>query len=419
VPDEAATASGMLAERGVDPHINAMVSGAKGLAFEAAAPARLAITRIMLTDFRGYASARLTVDERPVVLTGPNGAGKTNLLEAISFLAPGRGLRRARLADIDRRVPPARPSAAPPGAWVIAAQLATPRGPIQIGTGRDAASENGERRVLRVDGAPAKSQAVLAEHMNLVWLTPAMDRLFLEGSSGRRRFLDRLVYGFDPEHATRVGGYEQAMRERARLLRQGPADPAWLAALEQRMAERGIAIAAARRDVATRLDAVAAEPQGPFPGARLTLAGGTEDQLAAMPALAAEDEFRQRLAAARRLDAESGTTTLGPHRSDLLVCHAATGMAAAECSTGEQKALLIAVLLAQARLQRELRGSAPVMLLDEVTAHLDGLRRAALFGEIAALGVQAWLTGTDPALFAELKGTGQFFGVADAAIAPS
>ncbi|HEX9490818.1 MAG TPA: DNA replication/repair protein RecF [Stellaceae bacterium] len=385
---------------------------------DAAAPARSAVARLMLTDFRGYASLRLAVDERPVVLTGANGAGKTNLLEAISFLAPGRGLRRARLADIDRRVPPARPNGAPPGAWAIAAGVATPHGPVQIGTGRDAASDSGERRLLRIDGAPAKSHAALTEHLSLVWLTPQMDRLFLEGSAARRRFLDRLVYGFDPTHAARVGAYEQAMRERARLLRDGPVDPAWLAALEERMAEHGIAVAAARREVTARLDAVAGETRGPFPGARLTLTGTVEDWLEAMPALAAEDELRRRLDAARRVDAESGITTVGPHRADFGVRHAGTGMAAAECSTGEQKALLVAVLLAQARLQAELRGAPPVMLLDEVTAHLDSKRRAALFGEIIALGGQAWLTGTDPALFAELEGTGQFFSVADAVIAP-
>jgi DNA replication and repair protein RecF len=419
VRDEAAISSRMLAEKGDNPHIEAMASGAgTGRPRQAAAPARAAVSRLMLTDFRGYASLRLEVDERPVVLTGANGAGKTNLLEAISFLAPGRGLRRARLADIDRRVPPARPSDRPPGAWAIAASVAAAEGPVQIGTGRDATSDSGERRLLRIDGAPAKSHTALAEHLSLIWLTPMMDRLFVEGSSARRRFLDRLVYGFDPAHAARVGSYEQAMRERARLLRDGPADPAWLGALEERMAEHGIAVAAARRDVTVRLDAVAGKTRGPFPGARLALAGTVEEWLEAMPALAAEDELRRRLAQARRVDAESGATTVGPHRSDFAVRHAETGMAAAECSTGEQKALLVAVLLAQARLQAGQRGAPPVMLLDEVTAHLDGKRRAALFGEIVALGCQAWLTGTDRSLFAELEGRGQFFGVADAVIAP-
>jgi DNA replication and repair protein RecF len=295
--------------------------------------------------------------------------------------------------------------------------VTTPSGPVQIGTGRDAASDSGERRLVRIDGAQAKTQAALAQYMSLVWLTPQMDRLFLEGSAPRRRFLDRLVYGFDPEHAQRVGTYEQAMRERARLLRERPADPAWLGALEERMAEHGIAIAAARRDVAARLDHVCCTPRGPFPGARLAQTGDVAEWLDTMPALAAEEQLRGRLASARGIDAESGTTTVGPHRGDFVVRHAATGMAAAECSTGEQKALLLAVLLAQARLQTELRGVAPVMLLDEVTAHLDALRRAALFAEIGALGVQAWLTGTDAALFRELGERAQFFGVADGEIA--
>jgi DNA replication and repair protein RecF len=400
----------MLAESNDNPHMMAMSLRA------AVAPARLAVTRLTLTDFRLYAAARIAADERPVVLTGPNGAGKTNLLEAISFLAPGRGLRRAKLAEIDRRVPPARATERTPGAWALAATVATPRGSVQIGTGRDTASDSGERRLVRIDGAQAKTQAALAQHVSLVWLTPQMDRLFLEGSAPRRRFLDRLVYGFDPEHAQRVGAYEQAMRERARLLRERPADPAWLGALEERMAERGVAIAAARRDVAARLDHVCGAARGPFPGAHLQHTGDVAEWLDTTPALAAEERLRERLAAARGVDAESGATTVGPHRGDFVVRHAATGMAAAECSTGEQKALLLAVLLAQARLQTELRGVAPVMLLDEVTAHLDATRRAALFAEIGDLGVQAWLTGTDAALFRELGERAQFFGVADGEI---
>ena len=408
MPDETAISLSLLAERDGAPHMRGAASAPP------AAPARPAVTRLMLTDFRSYASARLMADERPAVLTGPNGAGKTNLLEALSFLAPGRGMRRAKLAEIDRRTSPASPA----GAWTIAATVATKRGPVQIGTGRDAQSESGERRLLRIDGAAAKSQAALAEHLSLVWLTPQMDRLFQEGSAPRRRFLDRLVYGFDPAHATRVGAYEQAMRERARLLRDGPADPAWLAALEQRMAEHGVAVAAARREVTARLDAACREAQGPFPAARLALTGEVEQWLETMPALAAEEELRGRLAAARRLDGESGATTVGPHRGDLAVQHAGTGRTAAQCSTGEQKALLISVLLAEARLLREANGAAPVMLLDEVTAHLDGERRAALFEAILGLGAQAWLTGTEAGLFAGLERAAQFFSVADGTIAP-
>lgn len=324
----------------------------------AAVAMRPAVTRLHLTDFRGYAAARLEVESRPVVLTGPNGAGKTNLLEAISFLAPGRGLRRARLSEIDRRVPPAKPAAQPSGPWAVAARLATPRGEVQIGTGRDAASEGGERRLLRIDGAKAQRQSALAEHVHLAWLTPQMDRLFTEGSGGRRRFLDRLVLGFDAEHAARLASYERAMRERARLLRDGPAEPAWLAALEETMAADGVAIAAARREMTARLDADCAAAIGPFPQARLALAGEVEDWLGTMPALDAEETLRRRLAAGRRADAESGTTLTGPHRADLAVRHVASGMEAASCSTGEQKALLIAILLAHARLRKRIGGAA-------------------------------------------------------------
>ncbi len=352
------------------------------------------------------------------MLTGPNGAGKTNLLEAISFLAPGRGLRRARLGEIDRRVPPAKPTDRPPGAWAVAARLMAPRGAVQIGTGRDAASHGGERRLVRIE-APirAKSQMSLAEHAHIAWLTPQMDRLFSEGSGERRRFLDRLVLGFDAGHAARLAAYERAMRERARLLRDGPADPAWLGALETTMAADGIAIAAARRELTPRLDAECAAAPGPFPQARLRLPGEVEAWLATMPALAAEDALRRRLETGRRADGESGTTLCGPHRADLAVHHVANGMAAASCSTGEQKALLIAILLAHARLRTRMSGTPPILLLDEVAAHLDPTRRAALFDALAALEAQAWLTGTEPALFAGLAGRAQFFTVADAAIA--
>ena len=384
----------------------------------AVAPVRPAVTRLVLTDFRGYGAARIELDDRAVVLTGANGAGKTNLLEAVSFLAPGRGLRRARLGEIDRRVPPAKASDAPPGAWAIAARLQTGKGEVQIGTGRDAASATGERRIVRIDGAKAKSQAELASLAHLVWLTPQMDRLFLEGSGGRRRFLDRLVLGFDAGHAARLGAYEQAMRERARLLREGAADASWLAALEEGMAADGVAIAAARRDLTARLDAACAAAAGPFPQARLALAGEVEAWLGTMPALAAEEELRRRLEAARRGDAESGMTAVGPHRSDLAVRHQASGMEAASCSTGEQKALLIAIVLAHARLRTEASGSPPILLLDEVAAHLDGTRRTALFAALGEIAAQAWLTGTEPALFAGMAGMGQFFTVADAAIVP-
>jgi len=380
----------------------------------------VAVRRLVLTDFRGYGAARVQLSAMPVALFGPNGAGKTNLLEALSFMAPGRGLRRAKLGEIDRRLRTAEGALGEPagGAWAIHASLETPAGTFEIGTGREA-SEGSERRVLLIDGESAKSQAALARHLGVVWLTPAMDRLFVEGGSARRRFLDRLVYGFDAEHAQRVSAYEQAMRERARLLRDGPMDQSWLAALEETMAATGIAIAAARRETVVRLDQASAEATGPFPAARLSLGGEVEVLLERLPALGAEDEMRARLKGLRGLDRESGVTTLGPHRSDLLVRHAVTGMPAAEGSTGEQKALLISIVLAHARLQAALKQRTPLLLLDEVAAHLDPARRAALFAQILRLRAQAWLTGTDVALFEGLRGHAQFFSVADAALAPA
>ncbi len=366
------------------------------------------VARLTLGNFRSYAAAQLDVAGEPIVLAGLNGAGKTNLLEAVSFLAPGRGLRRAKLSEIDRR--------GGDGAWTISVQLATVDGVVQIGTGRDDASESGERRIVRIDGAPAKTQAELAKLASFVWLTPQMDRLFTDGASARRRFLDRLVLGFDPEHTNALTAYERAMRERLRLLRDGPADASWLAALEETMAAQGVAVAAARRDVAAQIDQACAAAAGPFPQARLTMAGEIEASLASMPALAAEDALRQRLASHRRIDTEAGVTTYGPHRSDLVVEHVGNGMPAPQCSTGEQKALLLSILLAQARLLAAARGAAPLMLLDEVAAHLDAERRAALFDELLDLKTQAWLTGTDSALFSALRGRAQFFAVADARI---
>ena len=381
------------------------------------AQSAVAVRRLRLTDFRSYAAARLDVDARPVVLTGPNGAGKTNLLEAVSFLAPGRGLRHARLAEVQRRGAPEE------AGWAVAATVETPTGPVEIGTGREAAARAtakgaADRRVVRIDGRPARGQTALAEHVAALWLTPQMDRLFLEGASQRRRFLDRLVYAFDAEHAGRLAAYEQAMRERLRLLKDGRMDDAWLAGLEDVMARNGVAVAAARLALADDLAAVCRARQAPFPAADLAVAGTVEAAVAAQPALAVEDDLRRRLAGERRLDAATGTTASGPHRSDLLVRHLPKDMAAEHCSTGEQKVLLIAIVLAAVELLGGLRRRMPLVLLDEVAAHLDATRRGALYDEIARLGVQAWLTGTDAALFAPLGDRAQFVRVDEAGLTP-
>ena len=366
-----------------------------------------AIARLTLTRFRNYRSARIETGPEPVVLTGANGAGKTNLLEALSFLSPGRGLRRARLDEVELT-----PHSDPPEGWAVAAGLSNG---VEIGTGSVPGSAR-ERRQVRIDGQTAKSQTALAEHLSVLWLTPQMDRLFLEGSGGRRRFLDRLVFGFDAAHAGRLNRFEHAMRERGRLLREGRRDPGWLAALEDQMATGAIAVAAARREVTARLTAACAAGLGPFPRAELGVTGTLESQLADQPALPVEDEYRRRLRESRRADAEAGGALLGPHRSDFEVrWRKGDGptLAAESCSTGEQKALLLAIVLANARLLAERPTGPPLLLLDEVAAHLDSGRRTALFEEILALGGQAWLTGTDDALFEPLKGRARFISVSD------
>ncbi|MEO5372918.1 MAG: DNA replication/repair protein RecF [Alphaproteobacteria bacterium] len=366
------------------------------------------VTRLTIRDFRSYDHLRLDVDLRPVVLTGANGSGKTNLLEALSFLTPGRGLRRARLGEVTRR------GAASDAVWTVAATVQGPRGSVDVGTGREPGGA--DRRVVRIDGRTVRGQVALAEVAAAVWLTPVMDRLFVEGAAGRRRFLDRLVFGLDPGHARRAGAYERAMRERGRLLREGRNDPAWLSALEATMAREGVAMAAARRSVVAGLCQRAAGTDGPFPGAVPTLLGAVEGWLDEVAEPEAETRLRRSLWRSRGLDAGTGGAAEGPHRSDLVIRHAAKGLAAEQCSTGEQKALLIALMLAQARMQAEERGAVPLLLLDEVVAHLDEARRRALFEEIGRLGAQAWLTGTDQALFAGFGDGAQFFRVEDSTL---
>ena len=392
---------------------------------------QLAITRLGLSDYRCYPRLKLETDARPVVLAGPNGAGKTNILEAMSYLAPGRGLRGARLSEIDRH--------GGAGAWAVAAKILTPEGAFDIGAGRggnDGTGEDGEsdgagapapnaarrrdRRIVRINGLAAPGPAALGEIVSLLWLTPSMDRLFSDGAGARRRFLDRLVFGVDPGHAGRLAAYDRAMRSRARLLRNGVGDRPWLTALEQSMAERGVAITAARREAAAAITRASADGAGLFPAAGLRVEGAPlEDWLDAGPALAAEERFTEALVASRAQDTETGGAAFGPHRSDLTVSAAATGAPAKICSTGEQKALLISIVLAGTRMQAAIRGAVPLLFLDEVTAHLDEGHRHALFEEISFLGVQAWLTGTDRSLFAPLGDRAQYFDVADAVVSPA
>ncbi len=365
----------------------------------------LAIRKLALSGYRNYDHLRLTADaldkgQNIIVITGKNGAGKTNILEAISMLAPGRGLRRCKTRDLDQinHFSP----------WAVSCSLDSQYGPIELGTGRD---PQGERRLVRINGATAKGQAALTEYISVVWLTPQMDGLFLDSSGARRRFLDRLIYGFDPAHAGRLASYEKAMRERAKLLKIGSQDQTWLSALEAQMVERGIAVSAARRDMAERLDIACARSDGPFPGAKIALEGSVEEDLARLPAAEVEDKFAAALRIGRAQDRESGGASHGPHRSDLLVTHLDKNMPAHLCSTGEQKALLIAIVLAHAKLQAAERGVAPLLLLDEVAAHLDSKKRTALFETISSLGSQTWLTGTESNVFEELQGVAQFFHV--------
>ncbi len=337
------------------------------------------LSRLVLTDFRNHADAVIAPGPGFVVLTGENGAGKTNILEAVSLLAPGRGLRRAVLGEMARQ--------GGPGGFGVAAVLG---GEIDIATGTQASAP--ERRIVRIQGAGVAASA-LAEWLTVLWLTPAMDRLFVEAAGDRRRFLDRLTLALAPGHAVHANRYEAAMRARNRLLADdAPADPDWLGALEAQMAEHGAAIDTARRETVGLLAAALADqPEGPFARAALMLEGwGGEAE-----ALAAD------LARSRARDAAAGRALAGPHRSDLLVEHLAKHQPAARCSTGEQKALLLGIILAHAGLVAERTGRAPVLLLDEVAAHLDPVRRAALFDRLAGTA-QVWMTGTEPALFAGL-----------------
>ena len=357
--------------------------------------AQPAITRLQLQDFRNYATLDFSLDAKIVALTGENGAGKTNLLEAISFLTPGRGLRRADLGEV------AREHAG--GRWAVAATMLASGEDIKMGTG---GSQDEPGRKCRIDGRAVPSATAFADHIRIVWLTPAQDGLFTGPAGDRRRFMDRLVLAVDPSHGTRVNALEKALRQRNRLLEDDHHDVAWVSAIEREIAETGTAVASARYETISRLAALIErhrDDTSAFPHAQISLDGEIEARIGCEPAAAIEDWFRGRLKEMRGRDRAAGRTMTGPQTCDLSVMHGPKGMPAGRASTGEQKALLIGLVLAHARLVHEMSGIAPIMLMDEVAAHLDPGRRAALYATLTLLQGQVWMTGTDRALFADLS----------------
>jgi DNA replication and repair protein RecF len=365
------------------------------------------IRRLTLTNFRSYRAASIGVVDGPVVLTGPNGAGKTNLIEAISFLAPGRGLRRATLDEVA--------FSEGDGSWAVAAEVEGALGLATLGTGIEVGAEEGTlARKCRIDREPVGSAAAFADHLRVVWLTPQMDQLFAGPASERRRFLDRLVLAVDPQHSGRVNALERALRSRNRLLEEPRPDPHWLDAIEHETAEVAVAVAAGRAETVRRLQAAldaSKDMDSPFPWAEIALDGWMEAMLLEQPATEVEDRYRAELREGRARDAAAGRTLAGPHLTDLEVMHGPKGIAAADASTGEQKALLIGLVLAHAGLIAGMTGFAPLLLLDEVVAHLDPQRRAALYDALARLGAQVWMTGADPAAFSDIAGRAQVFEV--------
>jgi DNA replication and repair protein RecF len=368
----------------------------------------LFVRSLKLTDFRNYERAELALDARPVVLTGDNGAGKTNLLEAVSLLGPGHGLRGRPYAELCRKTGA--------GGFAVAARLVLRDDEVEIGTGLAAGTrEEVTGRTVRIAGKE-RSAGALAGYVNLVWLIPAMDGLFTGSASERRRFLDRLVLAVDPKMRSPLGRYDRAMRQRNRLFQMREGSPALFEGLEQQMAEAGAAIAAARLDATARLVALIERMriergEGPFPWASVALEGQLETALTARSATEVEDEFRLALEAGRERDRAATRALEGPHLSDLIVIHGPKDAPAAQCSSGEQKALLIGLILAKAELIKSVEGVPPLILLDEVAAHLDEARREALFGQILALKSQAWMTGTDRDLFLPLGKQAQIFAV--------
>ncbi len=374
------------------------------------------ILRLTLSNFRSYHAATLTLATAgPVVITGANGAGKTNLIEAISLLAPGRGLRRATMEEMA--------FSEGDGAWAVAAEVEGMLGLATLGTGIDppVGEDSAPSRKCRVDREAVSSATAFADHLRIVWLTPAMDPLFNGPASERRRFLDRLVLAVDAQHSGRVAALERSLRSRNRLLEDANADPHWLDAVEHETAEVAVAVAAARAETVARLSAAlgdARQQSGEFPAAAIALQGWMETLLPVHSATEIEDRYRTLLKDSRARDTAAGRTLDGPHLSDLTVTHVAKNIPAREASTGEQKALLIRLVLAHASLIKEMTGFAPMLLLDEVVAHLDPRRRAALYDALADLSAQVWMTGADPAAFGDIVNRAQIFEVRPGIVEP-
>jgi DNA replication and repair protein RecF len=366
---------------------------------------RVWIERLTLTDFRNYARAAVQLDARPVVLTGENGSGKTNLLEAVSLLSAGQGLRGRSFGEIARKTGGE--------SWSVAARVWSAEGLTEIATGLDPAA-GGAGRIVRIAGKAQSGSGALADHVPVVWLTPAFDGLFTGPAAERRRFLDRLILALNPASRSAQGRFERAMRQRNRALEQGDTGSALLDGIERQMAEAAVSIAAARVEGVARLgDAIMrhAVADSPFPFALLALDGRVEEDVAQRPAVDVEDAYAQALRMGRRRDQAAGRTLEGPHRSDFLVTHGPKCEVAKLCSSGEQKALLLGLVLAQTRPVTASRSLAPLLLLDEIAAHLDERRRVALFGEIERMNVQVWMSGTDPELFAPMRQLAQFHSV--------
>jgi DNA replication and repair protein RecF len=375
-------------------------------AADAEASPEVSVSRLILSDFRSYPRLDLTVAPKALVaLVGENGAGKTNVLEAISLLTPGRGLRRADIAEMSRN--------GGAGGFAVSIEVRREDGLAQLGVGHDPA-DGVQARKFRVNRAAAGSAKLFSEYVRICWLTPAMDGLFMGAPGDRRRFVDRMVLAIDAEHGARVSALERALRNRNRLLEDRAADSAWLSATEREVAELGVAVAFARKETIERLQALILanrDDGSPFPWAEIAMQGEIDDLVSRAPSLEAEEAYRTILRESRARDTAAGRTLSGPQASDLVVRHGPKNAIAAQCSTGEQKAMLVGLTLAHASLVKAMSGIAPLVLLDEIAAHFDPRRRGALFEKLEEIGGQVWMTGADPQAFAELAGRAEILQV--------